>query len=260
LIQQGGFVQQSAGGVTVLTPAGTMPLVKTPIVTLDAPAADPVGASNATGNLTAGASNATLAQPNVSSAGMAIDQAEANTPAGFDPGPGAEGGVGAAVDTGSGGSLSVAQAAMRMRGTRGQTTARVYTNEDIERLNQQPGFRSGDQTEREDALASAAAQPGQPETAGQGVTPMAPESEGQPIAEQGAGQSAGVSQGRVVTDTRQTRTRGTAGTMPQEPTAEPRGEAGDRDELPASASPLPLMALLGLLLAGGGIAFTLRRK
>src|SRR5688572_10292006 len=172
LIQQGGFVQQSAGGVTVLTPAGTMPLVKTPIVTLDAPAADPVGASNATGNLAAGASNATLGQPNVSSAGMAIDQAEANTPSGFDRGPGAEGGVGAGVDMGSGGSVSVAQAAMRARGTRGQTAARVYTNEDVERLNQQPGFRSGDQTEREDALASAAAQPGQPETAGQGVTPM----------------------------------------------------------------------------------------
>lgn len=256
LVQQGGFVQQTVGGTTVLAPAGATPLVKTPIVTLDAPAADPVGASNATGNLTSGASNATLAQPNVSTGGIVVDQAEANTPAGFDPGPGAGSGVGTAVGVGGkGGEISLADAARRSRGTRGQANARVYTNEDIQRLNQAPGFRSGEQIEREDALASAAAQPGSAEAGGQGVTPVAPEAEGEPIAQQGAGQSAGseATQGRVVTEAR-------AATTPQTPEAQGSAQEAEREQLPASASPLPLAALLGLLFAGGGVAFALRRK
>jgi hypothetical protein len=229
------------------------PLVKTPIVTLDAPAADPVGASNATGNMTAGASNSTLAQPNVGTGGMVIDQAEANTPAGFDPGPGGGGGSVASGGT----EMGLADAARQTRGSRGQNNARVYTNEDIQRLNQAPGFRSGEQIEREPALASAA----QPESGeaiqGEGVTPMAPEGQGQPIAEQGAGQTADVAPDRVVTDTR--RTRGTAGATAQQPQAQE--QSGDeREQLPASASPLPLMALLGVLLAGGGVALVLRRR
>jgi len=208
LVQQGGFVQQSAGGLTVLAPAGSAPLLKTPIVSLDGPVA------------------AIQAAP-----------AEAEAPTtGFDPGPG-DGNVAGAAD-----GLAVADAARRVRGSRGQGTARVYTNEDIQRLNQAPGFRSGDQIEREDALADAAAQPGQAEAAGEGVTPMAPEAEGQPVTEQGAGQTAGVEQNRVVT------------------TPEAQDREGAREELPASASPLPFMALLGLLAGGSGVALSLRRR
>ena len=259
LIQQGGFVQQTVGGTTVLAPTGSMPLVKTPIITLDAPAADPVGASNATGNMTAGASNATLAQPNVSTGGMVVDQSEANVPAGFNLGPGVGAGVGSSIEVASGSTVSLADAAQRQRNRGGQTTARIYTNEDIERLNQAPGFRSGEQIEREEALASAA-EPGQAEGESEGLMPEAPQSEGQPIAQQGAGQTAGAAmpEGGVTTQPRNA--RGGAGTTPQEPAAPARSEedaAGE--ELPASGSPLPLLALLGLLLASSGIVSELRR-
>lgn len=254
-------MQQTVGGTTVLAPAGTAPLVKTPIITLDAPAADPVGASNATGNMTAGASNATLAQPNVSTSGMVVDQSEASIPAGFNPGPGGGTGVGSGIDVGTGSMVSLADAARQNRGGR-QSTARVYTNEDIERLNQAAGFRSGEQIEREDALATAA-QPGQAEGEGGGVMPMTPEPGGQPIAEQGAGQTAGagVPQGGVTTGTQPRNARGAAGTTPQQPAAPARSEedaAGE--ELPASGSPLPLVALLGFLLASSGIVSASRRQ
>ena len=145
IVSNGGYTQQANPPVTpsdvVSYPAPQFPVVvSTPSMGMPAISASAVGASNATGNNQAGASAATLS-PSASASQTPITVAQnAGNNAGasanrFDPGlSGSDSAWASSQDT-----ESLAQASSKARTMQARNHPRVYTNDDIARLNQQQG-------------------------------------------------------------------------------------------------------------------------
>jgi|SRR5579864_768607 len=151
VVSNGGYAQQANPPVTpsdvVSYPPQQYPvMVSTPSMTMPTVSASPVGASNATGNNRAGASAATL---NPAAAGsetvVTVSQTAGNSPSisasRFDPGvassdsawaPGAQ-------------EQSLAEASAKARTMLARNHPRVYTNDDIARLNQQQSAPAANQ-------------------------------------------------------------------------------------------------------------------
>lgn len=143
VMANGGHGQQANPPVNasdvVSYPASQYPVtVSTPSMGMPAVTSSPMGASNSTGNLQAGASAATLnpaAPGSEAVAGAAQSAGNTATNAGFDPGAASSD---SAWYTGQS-DVSLAQASFNARTMMAHSHPRVYTNDDIARLNQQQG-------------------------------------------------------------------------------------------------------------------------
>ena len=146
-IQSNGVVTPAvnASGV-VATPANiNQPLVTTPSVSFGTPGASTVGASNATGNNAAGASNSTLEPNNAGATGATTPQVPAAYSAAAISNVGL-GGFSSAYTLGSDSGMSLAEASAHAKQKRASDRPRVITNNDIARLHQgeqNQGFNAG---------------------------------------------------------------------------------------------------------------------
>ncbi len=285
-------------GTAVIIAPPSAPLVVTPEVHLTTVVPSP-GATNATPGNVAGAANSTAAMPvpprlqttvpQYSMSGASVTQtapppentttstgatgvtALPTTTAGtpvlvlnnrryFDLGVGTPTAVGAFGNTGG---KSLGEIAREMRQREATANAHVYTNQDIQRINQQPGVVIGGMSGAA-VGAGTATQPGassnmpavsqpttnQPQTPG--VSQPVPPNQNPP-------------QSQAIPPTSLDQTRSTQmaqNNMPPNPAAqnEPRAPAPSTGtpqasgrRLPSSASILPLMAVVGVLAAGAGL-------
>ncbi len=266
---------------------GTAPV--TPILTLGTASTAPVGATNGTANNIAGASDATIG--NVPPAGSSV----VTTPIiSYQAGPGPTmvvPGYGASLEVarelaaeatspapmrgvfnmGAGSSSfgtpdgrSLGEVAAMYRKNQGQTQnagVRMYTNDDIARLNQQPGVVIGSRNAANQNGAQQAAMPSsaypanngvivtQPATTAEATTPQNPV---QPSNSSQAVATSQASSGQSASD-QQSSTQSVA-----QGNAAPANNQ-NKKSLPATATSLPAIALLGLLAAGFGV-FILRRR
>ena len=162
---------------------------------------------------------------------------------------------------------SLAEIAMALRGRTVQT-ARVYTNADIARLNNEaPQTGAMPNSEANDANPNAGV------IAATGVTtnPFAPKTGGQMMQQNNQGNPPAVSnqtQPQNVGDADQnnaTKPSVNGQTTEQTPDqtatqAAPPPQKQQAEKLPATASPLPLLALFGLLAGGAGAVYRFRRR
>jgi hypothetical protein len=266
-------------GTAVIIAPPSAPRLVTPEVHLTT-VVPAVGATNATPGNAAGAANATAAlpvpprvlttAPQYAGAEAAMvmtappEQTEAAVPGAATPiagnAPEFNRGVGpgsavAGVNTGG---KSLAEMARENRQRESAANARLYTNEDIERMNQQSGVQVGGMAgaavgagqaagarQPSSGAAPAVAQPAQNPPANPGVSRPAtpatiPPDHGQASPPKPLGEMQGTAHGaksNVI--------------APDSTTARPAPPPSQR-QLPSGGSLLPLMAVLGLLAAGAG--------
>jgi hypothetical protein len=262
----------------VVTPS--QPLVTTPSVSLVTVSPDPVGASSATPGNVAGASSSTLATPPAAATGVRTravfaEPAGAVMVAAPAVAPPAENGVavngngapgafssgigrfeGAGAPTAADG-RSLGELARELAPHRSPVAGRVYTNDDIARLEEYVQARDTRFVAEEfQRVPPGVAAPTEPDmlTPEPGVRQRVEEGETrldirlepeEPVTEPAAPEDA-------PSDPRMARLQPQ---QPQEPfpPAEPTAEP-DQDMLPVTASPLPFMGLLALLAGAAGIA------
>jgi hypothetical protein len=191
-------------------------------MSLDPQAFSPVGATTATGMLLPGATNATLANHPVDPSNFADRRVAARLP--FNRGAGSFSSV---YDVAAPQEFrSLGEVAAELRARRNQV-ARTITNQDIDRVNQQPGVTVGGTTGAAVNASSPSHQPGASEMPTVSAPTPAPEPLPEPSREMA----------QVTT--------------PTEDTVEQPAE--DSNQLPMSSSSLPLLALFGLLSGAAGI-------
>ena len=168
---------------------------------------------------------------------------------------------------------SLAQYAARFRTQRQSQSAHVYTNTDVDRLNQQTGGLSGSAVSAGNPAGAppprtSPMQPAVSQPAGQAqpgiamptapATPPQPQQTPIPHAQAGMGSNSG----QQPTEMAQATPPAAPGTAAQGGAASSNASAGAADQnnqqndgrtLPRSASPLPLMAVLGFFAAGAGM-------
>ncbi len=280
VVTQSGTVTSSGQAIPVAQPGA--PLVITPEISFRTVSPSPMGASNATANNIAGATNATFAPPVVSAAptqveyvtpypsvvgagsSYASEMNPANAPSGvatrlqgFDRGAGQFNSV---YDLGAQPEASLGELAREWRQKKAALNARTYTNEDINRIQQQNagGGLSGTAVNAGNST-NAPATPGQPgsnigapaapstATPENAAPPQPPAQPAPPPPQAAVQQQPMGSQGQQSPNVQEQ-------TAPE---AQNQAAQGGK-ELPGTASPLPALLLLGV--GAGSIGFMTRRK
>ncbi len=288
-------------GTAVIIAPPSAPLLVTPEISLTSPAPATAGASSATPGNMVGATNAVVplpiqprlqanggpqygtgapametVSPQPNAAGVVAGSTQAETTGGqagsllivngraaFDRGVGSGAVVGAFDNTGG---RSLGEIAREMRQKDATANARTYTNQDIERINQQPGVTVGGMSGAAVGAGNAAQQPpssnnmpvvsqpanpqpANPQPPNQGVSQPVPQNPPQSQINQPA-----------TGEQRREMAQANPPANPAERTAPadnnteqaPANTRGAR-QLPAGGSILPVMALVGFLAAGAGL-------
>lgn len=284
LVTQPGGLSTNTGTAVIVAPPST-PLVVTPEFHLST-VAPQLGASNATAGNTAGATNSTAAipapsriittVPQFSTAGAVTETVlpqQGAAPGGtasaggpvvvmnnaplFDRGVGATGTLVAGGDTGG---RSLGEIARENRQREAGANAHVYTNQDIQRINQQPQTQIGGMTGA--AVGAGNATQAQPSSNMPMVSqptianpPANPPGVSQPVPPSNTpppDQSQANPPSPMASETREM----AQANPPANPAAQDQqtpSPSAERNQLPRSGSILPLMALVGVLAAGAGL-------
>jgi hypothetical protein len=270
-------VNTSTGTAYISAPA-SIPLVVTPELHLGT-TATAIGATNATPGNTAGAMNSTAqvpisprvitTVPQFSYAGAGVEtlppqQTTITTAPGFNGGTGVltagnappfDRGVGLGSSLVAGGNLngrSLGEIARENRQQVAGANAHTYTNQDIDRINAQPGTNVGGlsgaavgagnatRTQQQNGNMPVVSQPTATPAPTPGVSQPIPPANSTPPRDQSEAVSPGGTQMAQVN-------------VPANPADQDQQAPANNGRLPASGSILPLMAVVGFLAAGAGL-------
>jgi hypothetical protein len=261
-------------GTAVIIAPPSAPLLVTPEVHLTT-VVPQVGASNATPGNTAGAANSTATMPVPPRilttvpqfSGITVTPAPAETTgaasATFNAGIGVGSGMSVGASDNTGGK-SLGELARENRQREAGVNARTYTNQDIERINQQPamqvggmagvavgaGTAAGEQQQSPSVNMPVVSQPTtNPPSSSPGVSQPVPSSNAQPDQSQAVPPSELGQQPAQMAQANPSANPADSNAQASSTSSEQRGDR----QLPAASSILPMMALVGVLAAGAGL-------